>query len=79
MHVCLISLNYKQCRKTYMKHLCTNIPSKTKIKNHIYYGAVSPEKLLLLIFKLMFCKNVYRYFYPIPEKELFFLSIETRE
>jgi hypothetical protein len=53
--------------------------SKTKIKNHICYGVVSPEKSLLLIFQLMFCKNVHRYFYPTHEKNLFFLSIEARE
>lgn len=48
-----------------MKHLCTNMPSKT----NICYGAqFPPEKSLLLTFQLMFYKTVHRYFSPIHEK-----------
>lgn len=55
-------------RKTYTKHIYTYMPSKPKIKSTLLLCTLCPEKSQALIFLLMFCKDVHRFFHPIHEE-----------
>lgn len=66
---CLSYINHKKTwRKAYMKHIYTNMPSKSDIKITLWLCTLYPEKSLALMFLLMFCKDRHRYFYPIHEE-----------